>query len=1045
VLGVCRRLLGDEADAEDAFQATFLVLVRRAGSVRRSAALGSWLYGVACRVALKMRRAAARRRTHEARAASMTRTACESDAGADDLRAAVDEELGRLPEKYRAALVACYLQGRTHAEAAGQLGWPRGSFAKRLARGLELLRGRLARRGVALSAAGLAALAGGEASAVPPALIQSTLHAATLAMAGQLLTGAVSAPVLIAVEGAMRDLVLRRLRFVALLVLTLCIVGAGVASLGGAPAAPEAAAAPEKPAPKSNPKLDADGDPLPDGAFARLGSLRLRHGSPVTSAAFSPDSKLLATGSWDNTVRIWDPATGRVVREIHPQEGWIWGVAFSPDGTLLATAGDHRSKKVRLWDVKTGKPVRSFEGHTNAIRGLSYSPDGKTIASAAQDGTVRVWDAESGKELRQFAGGTTPMLRSVAYSPNGKKLATTDTGDSVHLWDAESGQAAGNLSAGRGGLASAAWSKDGKRIVAGSEDGTVYVWDVAAGKELHKVSALAKAALGVAFAPDDKSFAAGYGDWNEGSRDLAGGAVVVWDAESGKVMRRLEDGVTPVQAIAFAPDGTALAAVTLNSGVLIWDPATGRPRAASSGHQANVRAVAFLGGRTLVTAGCDRTARIWDLGRAEPRLVLGDGKVAQGALAVSPDRSLLAWGGMDGSVRLCDAVTSKERRRFDGHDGHVWCIAFSPDGLTLATGGADKTIRLWEIATGKELRRLEGHGNWVLAVAFAPSGRLLASGSLDKSVRLWDMASGKEVRKLDGHVQEVAVVAFSPDGRTLASASRDDSVRLWELATGRVRWQFGTPRMGRAAVAFSPDGRYLLTANSDQNRGIRLWDAAGGKELCKVWGHRGFVHALAFSPDGRTAASASDDSTVLLWEVAGLRGPAAPPARLGGPELEALWADLLGDDAARAYAARGTLAAAPEQALPLLKDLLRPVPVADAEAVRRLLRQLDDDDFDTRERATAELEKLAGTAEAELRKALEGTPSAEVRERLKKILETEGRGPSPDRLRQERALELLEAAATPGARKLLAELAKGAPQAWLTREAQEALDRLAKR
>jgi len=984
-----------------------------------------------------------------------SRTDFTTEPAADDLRPLLDEELNRLPEKYRAPLVACYLEGRTHAEAAGQLGWPTGSVAKRLARGLELLRGRLARRGLALSAAGLAALLRGEASAVPVALAQATLRAAALAAAGKALTGVVSAHVISTVEGTMRDLLVTRLKFLALLALGLCAVGAGVGTLGGAPPAPEApAAAPEGPKPK--PKLDADGEPLPDGALARLGSLRLRHGSPVTSVAYSPDGKLLATGSWDNYARIWDPATGRLVRDILPRDGWVWAVAFSPDGKLLATAGDHRGKKVRLWDVATGKLVRTFEGHGEQIRGLSYAPDGKTIASASFDGTVRLWDAATGKELRQIMAGEVPTLRSVAFSPDGKTLATTDTSDTVRLWEAETGKGAGNLSAGQRGVVSAAWSKDGKQIVAGSEDGTVYVWDVASAKELHHVRGREMPALSVAFAPDGKTFAAGYGDWQDGRRDLKAGGVVLWDADSGKTVRRLEDYTAPVQGIAFAPDGKALAAVTLNSGVLLWDPTTGKPLAASAGHQAGAKAVAFAAGRALLTAGYDRTVRQWDLGmyeprawvegKHEPRLVLGGGEVAPGAMAVSRDGRQLAWGGADGTMRLCDAATGKEERRFEGHTGHVWSVAFSPHGKTLASGGMDRTIRLWDTATGKELRKLEGHANWVLALAFAPSGRLLASGSLDKTVRLWDVTSGKELRKLDGHLQEVSVVTFSPDGRTLASASRDDSVRLWEVATGQVRWRFGTARMGRAAVAFSPDGRLLLTANSDQERGLRLWDLASGKELCKVWGHRGFVHAVAFAADGKTAASASDDSTALLWDVASLRGPTARPAPPSGVELETLWTDLMGADAVRSYAARGTLAGAPEQALPLLKGILRPVPAVDAERVRRLIRELDDDDFNTRERATAELEKIAGVVDADLRKALEGTPSAEMRERLKKVLDAEGRGPSPEALRQERALEVLEAMiGTPEAKKLLQELAKGAPQAGLTRAARAALDRLAER
>src|SRR5262249_30454436 len=155
----------------------------------------------------------------------------------------------------------------------------------------------------------------------------------------------------------------------------------------------------------------------------------------------------------------------------------------------------------------------------------------------------------------------------------------TDTSADVRLWEAETGKETGSLHAGQRGVLSAAWSKDGKRLVAGSEDGDVYVWDVAGAKELHKVRGREQPALGVAFAPDGKTFAAGYGDWKDVRRDVTGGAIVIWDAESGKILHRLENELAPVQAIAFAPDGKAIAAVTLNSSVLIWDPATGKPRA----------------------------------------------------------------------------------------------------------------------------------------------------------------------------------------------------------------------------------------------------------------------------------------------------------------------------------------------------------------------------------------------------------------------------------------------------------------------------------
>jgi WD40 repeat protein len=549
-------------------------------------------------------------------------------------------------------------------------------------------------------------------------------------------------------------------------------------------------------------------------------------------------------------------------------------------------------------------------------------------------------------------------------------------------------------------------------------------------------------AQSVAFSPDGKAFAAGYGDWQDGRRDNIAGEIDLWDAKTGKMLRRIGEGTAPVQAIAFSPDGKTLGAVTLNSSVLLWDPATGNQRVGATAHQAGVKGAAFAGAGTLITASYDHTVRAWDLAKYEQRRVVVGKDVAPGVMAVSADGKRLAWGGLDGKVRLCDAASGKEERVFEGHTGPVWSVAISPDGKRIASGGQDKTIRLWDAGTGKELRALEGHANWVIALAFAPSGRLLASGSPDKTVRLWDPDAGKELHKLDGHTQEVSTVLFSPDGRTLASAGRDDTVRLWEVTTGKVRWQFGPNTMGRAAVAFSPDGRLLLTGTSDKERGIRLWDLVTGKELGKVWGHRGFVQALAFAPGGKTAISASDDSTVLVWDVAALRGTPAAPEAVSAIELETLWTDLQGEDAARAYLARGRLAAAPQQALPLLKGALRPVPTLDSERLARLLKQLDDDDFARREEATAELEKLAGSAEAELRKALEGTTTAEVRERLKKVLEGEGRGPSAERLRQDRALEVVEGMGTPEAKKLLEQLAKGAAQAWLTREARAALDRL---
>jgi hypothetical protein len=285
-------------------------------------------------------------------------------------------------------------------------------------------------------------------------------------------------------------------------------------------------------------------------------------------------------------------------------------------------------------------------------------------------------------------------------------------------------------------------------------------------------------------------------------------------------------------------------------------------------------------------------------------------------------------------------------------------------------------------------------------VAFSPDGRLLATAANELVLRLWDAATGKEARQLPGHGNGVHALAFSADGRTLAAAGFGPVTRLWEVATGRIRHQ--------------------------------------------VEGHRGLVSALAFTPDGRTLLSGGADTTVLLWDLTGRQSNGRlQTADVTDPDLEALWSDLAGEDAAKAYRAAWRLVASPKQALPLLRGALRPVPVVEGERLRRLVAELDDDDFQVRERASRALEEAGDQAEAELRKALEGNPTAEVRQRVGNLLERlSPQAEVPERLRQARALEVLEGTATPEARALLEALAKGAPSARLTREAKAALERL---
>jgi WD40 repeat protein len=564
---------------------------------------------------------------------------------------------------------------------------------------------------------------------------------------------------------------------------------------------------------------------------------------------------------------------------------------------------------------------------------------------------------------------------------------------------------------------------------------------VAEAKVLRKLAGHRGGVLAVAYSPGGDLIASGGSDC----------VLRLWDPATGKERLHVEQGDLRVFGIAFSPDGRTVAAAVENDRVRLYEATTGNEIPSPGGHRRGVNAVAVSpDGTTVATAGNDRTARLWDARTGKP-LREFDGGGAVVAVAFSPDGRVVASASRSGAVRLWEAESGKNRLcEYPTVGGLGEGPLFTPDGKGLVFRHQSGSMVLWDLATGKRGRTFaESAGVDSPPLALSLNGKVLASCPGRRvgprtSVVLWETGTGKERGRVavPPELDEICSLALSPDGG-LVAVGGPKGLLLWDVKGGRARATLEAPELGVGAVCFAPDGRTLASAGR-RDRTVRVWEVATGQERVRFEGHQDAVNAVAFAPDGTRLLSGSDDSTVLAWDVLGPRP--GRTERLTAKELGALWEALGKAEAGKALAVLRRFADAPEQAVPFLEKQIKPPAPPDAVRLARLPEDLDHDRFEVREKATAELENLGERAESALRRALADRPVVEVRMRLERLLGKLQEAPvSAERLRTLRALEVLEYTATPEARRLLRQLAEQGDGAWLTREADQALERLRRR
>jgi WD40 repeat protein len=583
------------------------------------------------------------------------------------------------------------------------------------------------------------------------------------------------------------------------------------------------------------------------------------HTSPVLSVAYSPDGGRLASGSWDNTVKVWDTRTGRELLTLRGHTLGIWSVAFSPDGACLAS-GSH-DQTVKVWDARTGQELLTLRGRTEGVGSVSFSPDGARLASGSGNpahwpggpGEVKVWDARTGQELLTLRGHTRGV-RSVAFSPDGARLASGGQEGTVKFWDARTGQELLTLQGRTGPVESVSFSPDGARLASSGQDGTVKVWDARTGKELLTLQGRTGPVESVSFSPDGARLASSGQD----------GTVKIWDIRSGQEPVTLRGHTGAVRSVSFSPDGARLASGGQDGTVKVWDARGGPGLLTYQGHHRRVLSVSFSpDGARLASGGWDSAVKVWDARTGQELLSLKghDGPVE--SVAFSPDGGRLASGSNGGAVKVWDARTGQVLLTLRGHTRGVRSVAFSPDGARLASGGQEGTVKFWDARTGQELLTLGGHTDFMGSVTFSSDGARLASGG--NKLIIWDARSGQELLTLRGHINEVRSVSFSPDGARLASGSHDHTVKVWDARTGQQLLTLQGHAGPVYSVSFGPGGARLASASQD--RTVKVWDARTGQQLLALGGHTAWSYSVAFSPDGARLASGSHDHTVKVWDA----------------------------------------------------------------------------------------------------------------------------------------------------------------------------------
>ena len=622
---------------------------------------------------------------------------------------------------------------------------------------------------------------------------------------------------------------------------------------------------------------------LPDGATARLGK-----GEITGNIAFSPDGTRLAVAT---SIGIWiyDARTSETkpidLLTGHTQS--VTSIAFSPNGAILASGS--KDATVRLWDVITGLPITVLNGHNYHVSCLAFSPDGNTLASGRAkfnktgDPIILLWDIPT-RELRGTlklppgeSDGITKSVRCLAFSPDGKTLASMSDYEEPLLWDIYTKQHKTLSTKHNRQIMYVGFSPDGNTFVTGSWDNTVKLWDANSGT--HKMTIPDQTIGGirsVSISPDGNTIA--IGDHK---------SIQLWDANTGKHKITFNDKQSSsIATIAFSLDGNTLAAVGHSDGyqntLILWDMQTQKHQTTIKGYTPAVKCLTFSpDGNTIATGNSDGIGYLWDLQTKKHIATLKRHKTSINFIEYAPDgNTIVTASRWDNTVQLWDSsnllsqthIRMTKKIPITEKTPLIVSMAYTPDGNIIATASGRKAeagvINLYNAQTGQKITTLKGQELEILYLMFSPDGTILATAHAKQIIQLWNVKTRQIITTLKAQIRfshGYPTFAFSPNGTLLAAAGIIDNIQIWDTSTHKQKHIMKTPIKDITCIRFSTDNTLIATGHRDGT--LLLYHRPTQQYIATFKGHTATINAITFSPHGNTLATASDDGTILVWKI----------------------------------------------------------------------------------------------------------------------------------------------------------------------------------